>query len=145
MATTGIINGTLLRVLRNTTGTTYVNIGDSQTAQLSASHSPRPATSQDSAGWEESLEGLRSYSISVSGFHADDHTEGANEWLDELISNTVRGAVTWQMTTNDSGDSVLSGSGYIEGIEVSNGGPEESATYSFTIKGSGALVRGVVS
>ena len=145
MPTTGPINGTLLKVYRDTGSSTFVALGHATTNSFSASHSPRSITSQDSGGNDESLEGLRSYSISVSGFVADDATEGVAEYLDALISNSDRGAITWQYTTNVTGDRLISGDGWIESIEKSNGGPEETATFNISIKVTGAITATTVS
>lgn len=144
MPTTGPINGTIFRLYRNTAGTTYTALGHSTTCSISFSHSPRTITSQDSAGWDEVLEGLRSATISTSGFQADDATEGAAEYLDELLDSTARGAVTWQVTTNVSGDYIYSGDAYIESIEINNSGPEETATYSISLKVTGAVTKSTV-
>ena len=142
MATVGPINGTLLRLYRMA-GTVATALGHSTTCSFSLSHSPRSITSQDSAGWDESLEGLRSATLSCSGFIADDATEGVAEYLDQLVG-AARGLITWQFSTQVSGDRVLSGSGYIESIEKSNSGPEETATYSISIKVTGAVTAATV-
>lgn len=143
MATVGPINGTLLTLYRQV-GTSYVKLGHSTTCSFDASHSPRSITSQDSGGFDEALEGLRSATISISGFRADDATEGVAEYMTALLSATDRGSVTWQFTTNETGDNVYSGDAYITSISESNSGPEETATFDISLQVTGAWTLGTV-
>jgi hypothetical protein len=70
MATTGVMNGTKLRLYADQAGgTTYTAIGNSLDVTFNAAHSPRETTNQDSAGFADFLEGKRSFTIDFNGLH----------------------------------------------------------------------------
>ena len=139
MATIGKINTTLLKIYTGSAPGTAVT--HSTDATLSYSMSPRPATTKDSGGWEEVLEGLRSWELSGSAMLAFDAANGVDELATIALART---ATTVRFTTNVTGDTVFSGSGYITSFEQASPGQEETATYSFTFKGTSTLTQGVV-
>lgn len=140
MATTGKINTTLLKMYTGTAPGTAVT--HSTDATLSFSMATRDATTKDSAGYEEVLEGLRSWEISGTAMLAFDAANG----VDELsVIALARTATTIRFSTNVSGDTFWSGTGYITSFEPSAPGQEETATFSFSFKGTGTLTQGTVS
>jgi len=136
MPTTGQINTTLLAVYVGATKITY-----SQGASLSIEHSVRDITTKDSGGWSESLEGLRSWSISANGLMAFDATEGTDE-LDDLALD--RTSVTIMFSTEVTGDTRYTGSAYMTSISLDSPGQEETATFSCEFVGTGALTAELV-
>lgn len=140
MATTGKLNTTLVKIFTGTSPGTAVT--HSTDATLSFSMSPRPGTTKDSAGWEEVLEGLRSWEMSGSAMMAFDATNGVDELSTTALART---STTVYFTTNVTGDTVFSGSGYFTSLELSSPGQEETATYSFTLKGTSTLTQGTVA
>ena len=140
MATAGKINTTLLKIYTgNAPGTAVTHSTD---ASLSFSMSPRGATTKDSAGWEEVLEGLRSWEMSGTGMLAFDAANG----VDELsVIALARTATTIRFSTNVTGDTVWSGSGYITSFEPASPGQEETATFAFSFKGTSTLTQATVS
>lgn len=136
MATTGIVNSTIFGVF--VFSSTYKIISHMTDASFSYSHETRDVTTKDSAGWSESLEGLRSWTVSSSNMFAFDATYGISD-LRALAQ--ARTPVTLRWGTQVSGDEYLQGSAYIESIEESSPGAEDNGSYSVTFKGNGAITR----
>lgn len=130
MATTGLLNGTSLLVYSAGTA-----ISATTSATITVNHDVRDATTKDSAGWEESLEGKRNWEISFEGMYAFDSTYGPDE-LDDLITN--RSTVTVMFSTEVAGDTRYTGTAYLTSYEMT-AGVEETATFSGTFKGTAAL------
>ncbi|RMG81343.1 MAG: hypothetical protein D6712_16480 [Chloroflexi bacterium] len=139
MATTGKINTTLLKLYTGTSPGTAIT--HSTDASLSFSMSPRPATTKDSAGWEEVLEGLMSWEVSGSALLAFDAANGVDELSTIALART---ATEVRFTTNVTGDTVWSGTGYITRLEAASPGQEDTANISFTFKGTGQLTQATV-
>lgn len=141
MATTGKINTTLLKVLTGTTpGTTITHEND---ATLTITHSTRDVTTKDSAGWAEFLEGLRGWEMSVAGLLSWDATKAPDDFFTDNIA--TRAAATVYFTTNVTGDIVYSGTAWVTQLEQASPGQEETATFSLSFQGTGALTKGTVA
>ena len=93
MATTGIVNGTDLfvgvDVASGGGGTTFVAITHATSANITFSMETREATTKDSAGYSESLEGLRSVSVDVEAMTALDATLGYEDLYDLWVARTL--------------------------------------------------------
>lgn len=136
MASTGIFNGTLWKV--QMAGTTIAHLTSNG---LSFSHSTRDASTKDSAGWKESLEGQISFGGSAEGFIAEDASYGFADLYTAFIARTAI-TVTW--TTDVSGDEEYSGSAFITSLERTDG-LEESSTFSISIEGTGSVTKATVA
>ncbi len=142
MATEGTFNGTLMQVLTSSDGTSWVELNHFISASFSLSHSPRSTTSNQSGGWETKAEGMRSGSLSGEALYAEDATNGYTQ-LRTLLKNRT---LTYVRYTSDvSGDKYEQGQGYFTQVEKSNGGPEETMTYSFEFEFSGEPTQGTIS
>jgi predicted secreted protein len=130
MATTEIINGTSLIMYIGD-----VAVGSATSHTLSLQMATRNATTKSSAGWAAKLSGLRSWTAGGGGFVCFADTYGYEELLAAAIART---AVTVKLSTEVSGDTYYSGSGYFTGVDLDSP-VEESCTYTFTIEGTGAL------
>lgn len=140
MATTGKINTTLLAIYTGSgTGTKITHQND---CSLTISHSPRDVTTKDSAGWAESLEGLRSWEMSASGLLSWDAANAPDDFFTTNIA--TRATVTVLFTTNTSGDIVYSGTAWVTSIEQSSPGQEETATWSISLQGTAAITKATV-
>ena len=136
MATTNVINTTLLKFQGGNSGGTVVSRQNDVT--FSVNHEPRDITTKDSAGWRELLEGLRSYEISISGLLAYDDTLSvytSSTGIDAILR--ARTQQTWILGTAVSGDVKLSGAGYWTSLEVGSPDQENNCTYSATLQGTG--------
>jgi len=130
MATTGVINGTAIGIYIGGT-----KIAKATSGSISITHSPRDITSKDSSGWSESLEGLREWSLEGEGMFALDATYGVVD-LEAVL--TARTAVTVRFSTETSGDEYWEGTAIQTDLSADTG-VEESATFSFSFQGTGAL------
>lgn len=141
MATAGPMNGTLLRVYFNTTGSTYAVFGLSREASFTLSHSPRETTNQDSGGFASFKEGKRSATITASALHSEDAAVNFWDLYDKVVSNTDRGLVGVRMNTGVTGDTYIEATGYVTELTLSNGGVEDNAVYNFSMQVTGALTK----
>ena len=112
-----------------------VKIAGATSADVNTEMAVRDATSKDSQGWSESLEGLRSWDMSGEGFVDPAATLG----YDELVAiMNARTKINVRWTSATSGNSYHQGDAYITSLGAS-AGVEESATFSFSLTGTGAL------
>lgn len=136
MATTGIFNGSLLTVkvdsskLLNTTSCT-----------LSLSVDTPEATTKDSGGFQDLIAGVKSGEISFEGLVAYDSGSGVQigDISTELIAGTK---VTWEFSTDVSGDDKYSGEGFLTSIEIT-ADMESPVSYSGTIATTGTITQGL--
>ncbi len=131
MATTGKINGSDLLVYVDGTAITH-----STSCSISIAMATRGATTKDSAGWSESLEGLRSWSVSSDQMIALDAAQGLEEVF-ELLKD--RDTVTVKFATDDATDRFFTGSAFITALDV-NADNEETATFTVAFEGTGNLI-----
>lgn len=134
--TAGIKNGTL----------TAIYIGSNKILlctnhELTRAMATRPATSKDSGGNEESLEGLKNWAMSGEAFFAEDSAYGYEDLNDALEARTK---VTVKWSSEVSGDVKFSGSAYLTSLKLSSK-VEDSETYSFELKGTGAITKAIIS
>lgn len=140
-----ILNGTEIKVYKS--GTTNL-VAFAQNCTLNVNHSPREITNKESAGYKEILEGLRDFSIDIDGAYAWTNaggtalTDGVDDTLETNVLN-ARQAVTFIFgDTQSTSDISYSGSGFITSVSIT-GGTEDSASYSLSIEGTGALTQTV--
>lgn len=133
MATTGIVNGTKMLVYVG-----GVAVSHSTNFTLNLSMETRDATTKDSEGWRDILEGLRSWSIDGEAMFAFDGTKTFDDFFALYNGRT---AATVKFSTEVSGDKYYTGSGYLSNLSQT-AGVEESITYSFTFEGTGTLTEG---
>lgn len=132
MASTGILNGTLAVIKVGGTAIAHLTSND-----ISFEMATREATTKDSAGNKEILEGLKSFSGSGSGYFAEDATYGFEDLYDAY---TARTAVTVRWTTGITGDIYYEGSCYITSLNRTDG-LEESSTFEVSFEGTGAVTK----
>ena len=142
-----ILNGTELKVYSGTGSQTNL-VAFAQNCTLTVNQSIREITNKESAGFKESLEGLRDFSIDVDGAYAwtdgtgSALTNGADDVLETNVLN-ARQKVTFIFgDTTTTSDVSYSGSGFITSMSFT-GGTEDTATYSMTIEGTGLLTQAV--
>ena len=140
-----ILNGTELKVYSS--GTTNL-VAFAQNCTLNVNHSPREITNKESAGNKEILEGVRDFSIDIDGAYAWTDasgaalTNGADDLLQtKLLASRLKVDFIFGDTASTS-DVSYAGSGYITSMSFT-GGTEDTATYSMTIEGTGALTQTV--
>lgn len=117
-------------------------IGGTRSCTLNISQDTPDATTKDSSGWKEVIEGLREWSIDFDGLYDPTHTEGLEERIDAIIDRD--GAVTVKVSTEESGDTYWTGSAVMSSATLE--APMEDVTsYSGTLVGTGALAKATVS
>ena len=136
MATSGIFNGSLLSVKIDSS-----IILNSTSCSLSLSADTPEATTKDSGGFQDLIVGVKSGEISFEGLVAYDSGSGSQigDISDELISGAE---VTWEFSTDVSGDDKYSGTGFISSIEIT-ADMESPVSYSGTIVTTGTITQGV--
>lgn len=145
MASTSIMNSTDVVIqISEDSGTTYDIIGRATSASLSVSMETRDTTTKDSAGWQENLEGLKSWSLSGDGLVtysiAGDYDTPDD--LFTLLSNRTLVKVKFGSATT--GEIDYTGDAYLVSYEQ-EAGVEENVTYSFSFTGTGTLTQASVA
>lgn len=130
MATTGLMNGTDIVLYID-----GVAIANSTNNTLSVSMETREATTKDSDGWSEALEGLRSWEMSVEAFEALDSTKSFEEFFD-VINTRIKVSVV--LSTKISGDVQYFGAAWLSSVEQTSG-VEETVTFSASLTGTAPL------
>ena len=94
------------------------------------------------------MSGLRDYSIDVDGAYAWTNAGGSalTNGIDDILqTNIIAGRVAIDFIFGDTAatsDVSYAGSGYVTSISMT-GGTEDTATYSLSIEGTGALTQTV--
>jgi len=144
MPATSIMNSTDVVIQISTDGSSYDIVGRATSASLSVSMETRSTTTKDSAGWDENLEGLKSWSLSGDGlvtYSIANDFETPDELFTILANRTAIDVKFGSMT---SGEIDYSGKAYLVSYEQ-EAGVEENVTYSFSITGTGVLTQASVS
>ncbi len=138
MATTGVIHVKDLTVYKSSTA-----YACAQDASLEVNNALREILCKDTSGWKTFKDGVKDWSMQVSGLFAYDHTLGGEELLTDLIAGTE---ITVRFSTEVTGDTYYEGTAYVSNVSLnSSGGAGETATYSATFTGSGAITSGTVA
>lgn len=136
MASTGVINATLLAIY---VGTVKITVQTSAT--LSITKSPRKSLNKDSGGWPNNYGGEKSWEMSGDAEYKADATHGFSQLFTAMINDTE---VTVVFQTAVSGDKKYSGTAQITKLDLS-GGVEENGKISYSFVGSGAIAEGTVT
>lgn len=134
MATQGVFNGTLLVVKVG-----GVAIAHSTSCSLSVSVDLPEATTKDSGGWAQQIQGVRSWSVSTDGLAVIESAAAGINVEDLFSSISSRTDVTLTFSTFVSGDKIWTGSAAVESLDFT-GDMESPATFSASFTGTGALV-----
>ena len=135
MASTGINNGTLIKLYVGGTA-----IADLTSNDFNLEHSPREATTKDSSGYKEILEGLRSATFSADGYFAEDQTYGFTDLYDAW---TGRSQLTIRWSSAVTGDEYYEGTCYL--TSLSRTAPlEDSETFSASFELTGQITNSTV-
>ena len=141
-----ILNGTDVKVYDSGTGNL---VAFAQNGSLTINHSLREITNKESAGFKESLEGLRDWSIDLDGAYAWTDASGSalTNGADDVLQTNVLNArqsftVKFGNVGGTTGDIVYSGSAFITSWSAT-AGTEDTATYSISLEGTGTLTQTV--
>lgn len=140
-----ILNGTDIKVYDSGTG---LLVAFAQNGSLNINHSLREITSKESGGFKESLEGLRDWSVDLDGAYAWTDaagaalTNGADDLLNSYMITRTALTIKFGNVAAGTGDTVYSGSVWLTSFSVS-AGTEDTATYSISLEGTGAITQTV--
>ena len=142
-----ILNGTELKIYSGTSGQTNL-VAFAQNCTVTINNTTREITNKESAGYKEVLESLRDWSIDVDGAYAWTDAASPNAPLtngaDDLIqTNILANRLQFDVIFGDNqttADISYKGKVYITSATMT-GGTEDTATYSLTLEGTGALTQ----
>jgi hypothetical protein len=132
MATTGILNGTLVAIY---VGSAKVDL--QLQADLKLTMAPRESRTKDTGSFVNRFDGIRDFEISGESEYATDATYGFAQLFAAWLSGTE---LTVAYKTGVSGDPILTGKAYVTELSAS-AGVEENARISYTLTGNGKLTK----
>ena len=135
MASTGLMNGTLIVLSVSTDGNTFYNIGHATSSSISFALDTPDATSKDSGGYREIIAGTRSLDFSFDGFVAYDDTIDVDALLSYVNGRTK---ITCKFGTAVSGDTVYSCQGFLTSVDYT-ADSESPVTYSGSFSSTGSV------
>ncbi len=135
MASTGLMNGTLIVLSVSTDGNTFNNIGHATSSSISFALDTPDATSKDSGGYREMIAGTRSLDFSFDGFVAYDDTVDVDALLGYINGRTK---ITCKFGTAVSGDTVYSCQGFLTSVDYT-ADSESPVTYSGSFSSTGSV------
>jgi TP901-1 family phage major tail protein len=142
MATTGLVNGTLIALYKDVSGT-LTKIANLTSTDFELTKDTIDATNKDGSNYKEFLVGLSNWTMSCEGIFEEDGSTtnfSPKDLLDDMIAGD---AITVVMTSNETGDLKLTGSAVMTSFAW-NAPVNDVATFSCSLQGSGALTVGTV-
>jgi len=135
--TTGIINGSNLKVTLAAVGATEVMVDNLTDCSISTNVDLRDTTTKSNAGYKAVLPGMMEATMSFSGMFANDATNGFHELFDFQNAKTQLDVKLTQIvgsgSTPNVGDMEFEAKGYITSLDLT-GGTEDNATFSCSIQ-----------
>lgn len=142
MATTGLVNGTLVALYKDVAGTP-TKIANLTSTDFELSKDTIDATNKDGGSYKEFLVGLSGWTMNAEGIFEEDGSAtgvSAKDLLDDIIAGLP---ITAIMTSNVADDIKLSGLAIITSFAW-NAPVNDVSTFSVSLQGTGALTVGVV-
>jgi hypothetical protein len=140
--TTGVINGSDLRIFLSSTDDSEVLIDNLTDCSISVTTDLRDTTTKNNNGYRAMLPGLKSATINFTALYASDATNGYNELIGYQLADTKIFLLFTHAPdgTENAGDERFDVSGYITSLELS-GGTEDNGTYTCTVEVHDTIVR----
>lgn len=145
MATTGPVNGTLISIYKDVSGT-LKKIANATSHSFDISKDMIDVTSKDSAGAKEFIAGEYGWTMNVEAIFEDDASVGASQQsFKDLATDLLAGTIlTVVISTNVTGDEKYTGSAYFMSLALSAPN-NDKATWTGQLQGTGALTVGTVA
>ena len=145
MATTGPVNGTLISIFKDVSGS-LKKIANATSHSFDVSKDMIDVTSKDSAGAKEFIAGEYGYTLNVEAIFEDDSSVGATQQsFKDLATDLLAGTLlTIVISTNVTGDEKYTGTAFFTTLSLSAPN-NDKATWTGTLQGSGALTIGTVA
>ena len=135
--TTGIINGSNLKITLGAEGGSLVMVNNLTDCSISTNLDMRDTTTKSNAGYKAVLPGMMEATMSFSGMFANDATNGFHELFDFQNAKTQLDVKLTQIvgsgSTPNVGDMEFEAKGYITSLDLT-GGTEDNATFSCSIQ-----------
>ena len=139
----GQLNGTELSVYAG-----GVLVAYSTNATININHSTRSTSSKESGGWEDNMEGMRSWDVSCDALYAWLTPAGgaiSNKTMSDMFTGYIATRTSFDLTwgnTSISGDgwTKYTGTAWLTSASISAPN-EDTATFSVSFQGSGALTQ----
>lgn len=146
--TTGLINGSNLRVMLAEDGSTPVMVDNITDCSISVSTEMKDTSVKEDGGLKASLPGRVSASVNFTAFYEDAATTGYVQIMPLQLAGTKLDCKFTQMigtsTSENSGDHAFTFEAYVTSCELS-GGVEDTSTYSCTLEVVGAITYATIS
>ena len=145
MATTGPVNGTLISIYKDVSGT-LTKIANATSHSIDFAKDMIDVTNKDSAGAKEFIAGEYGYTLNVEGIFENEASVSASGLsFKDILTDCLAGtSLTVVFTTNVSGDDKWTGSAYFSSLSLSAPN-NDKATFTGTLQGTGAITAGTVS
>lgn len=145
MATTGPVNGTLISIYKDVSGS-LKKIANATSHSFDVSKDMIDVTSKDSAGAKEFIAGEYGYTLNVEAIFEDDASVGATQQsFKDLATDLLAGTLlTIVISTNVAGDEKYTGTAFFTSLSLTAPN-NDKATWTGTLQGSGALTIGTVA
>jgi TP901-1 family phage major tail protein len=145
MATTGPVNGTLISIYKDVSGS-LKKIANATSHSIDISKDMIDVTSKDSAGAKEFIAGEYGYTLNVEAIFEDDASVGASQQsFKDLATDLLAGTLlTIVMSTNVTGDEKYTGTAFFTSLSLSAPN-NDKASWTGTLQGSGTLTIGTVA
>ena len=148
--TTGLINGSNLRVMLAADGGTPVMVDNITDCSISVSTEMKDTSVKEDGGLKASLPGRVSASVNFTAFYEDAATTGYVQIMPLQLAGTkldckftqILGTATAPAV--DSNDHAFTFEAYVTSCELS-GGVEDTSTYSCTLEVVGAITYAAIS
>jgi TP901-1 family phage major tail protein len=145
MATTGPVNGTLISIYKDVSGT-LTKIANATSHSIDFTKDMIDVTNKDSAGAKEFIAGEYGYTLSVEGIFENEASVSASGLsFKDILTDCLAGtSVTVVFTTNVTGDDKWTGSAFFSALSLTAPN-NDKATFTGTLQGTGAITAGTVS
>lgn len=117
-----------------TSSGTAAEVAEVRNARLVTAHRPINATSNDSSGWDEIIDGQKTWSLTGEALHA--RTDAEQKALVQAL--TTPGTKYWTVQPSTSQTHKYNGTAYVTGYEV-GGATDDATVLNFSIQGTRAL------
>ena len=135
--TTGIINGSNLKITLGAEGGTLVMVNNLTDCSISTNLDMRDTTTKSNAGYKALLPGMIEATMSFSGMFANDAANGLHELFDFQNTKAKLDIKLTQIvgsgSTPNADDMEYVAKGYITALDLT-GGVEDNASFSCTVQ-----------
>jgi predicted secreted protein len=145
MATTGIMNGTLIGLYKSVSST-MTKIANGRSTSVDISIDMIEITTKDSAGYKEFIPGEKGGTFDFEGLLEQDGSIGGSLVSpSDLVTDALAGtAITVRWSSQVSGDTYYESSAYITNVNFSAPNNAE-ATFTCSLQMTGTITQGTVT